>query len=70
MPSTSKAQRRLFAIAEHHPEELYARNKSLAKLPQQTLHDFAATKEKNLPKKVKKVHPAVLAIRNHGRDND
>lgn len=67
MPAKSKAQRRLFAIAEHHPEELYARNQSLAKLPDKTLHEFAATKEKNLPKR-KPVHPALDAIRNHGRD--
>ena len=68
MPSTSRAQRRLFAIAEHAPGELYARNKGLAKLPQSTLHDFAATKEKGLPKKAKKPHPAQDVIRNHGKD--
>ena len=62
MPAQSKAQQRLFAIAEHAPQELYARNKSLAKLPKQTLHDFAATKRSKLPKKV---HPAVDVIRNH-----
>jgi hypothetical protein len=68
MPAKSKAQRRLFAIAEHHPEELYARNKGLAKLPDKTLHEFAATKEKKLPKRVKKPHPAQDVIRNHGKD--
>lgn len=68
MPAKSKAQQKLFAIAEHNPSALYARNKSLAKLPKQTLHDFAATKTKKLPKK--KTHPAVSVIRNHGRDND
>jgi hypothetical protein len=54
VPSRSVAQRRLFAVAEHHPEELYAKNAKLADLPQKTLHDFAATKEKGLPQKVKK----------------
>lgn len=53
MPSESVAQRRLFALAEHHPDQLYSRNKNLASLPHQTLHDFAATSEKGLPKHVK-----------------
>jgi hypothetical protein len=70
MPAKSIAQRRLFSIAEHAPSALYSRNKGLAKLPQQTLHDFAATKEKGLPKKVKKPHASQRVIRNHGKDND
>jgi hypothetical protein len=44
MPAKSEAQRRLFAIAEHHPGKLYARNKALASLPRTTLHEFAAKK--------------------------
>lgn len=44
MPAVDESQRKLFAIAEHHPSELYKSNKSLAKLPRKTLHDFAATK--------------------------
>jgi len=44
MPAVSEPQRRLFALAEHHPSELYKANKGLAKLPHKTLHDFAATK--------------------------
>lgn len=44
MPAVSEPQRELFAIAEHHPEELYKKNQSLAKLPKKTLHEFAATK--------------------------
>jgi len=44
MPATSEPQRRLFAIADHHPDQLYARNKGLADLPHKTLHEFAATK--------------------------
>lgn len=43
MPAVSEAQRRLFAIAEHHPSALHKANKGLAKLPKKTLHDFAAT---------------------------
>lgn len=52
MPSQSAAQRRLFAIAEHHPEELHKENKGLAKLSHKTLHDFASTPEKRLPYKL------------------
>jgi hypothetical protein len=48
MPAKSVAQRRLFALAEHKPDELYAKDKSLTKLSHKTLHDFAATKEKGL----------------------
>ena len=50
MPATSEAQRRLMAIAEHHPSELYAKNRGVLKMSHQQLHDFAATKEKGLPK--------------------
>ena len=38
------------AIAEHHPEKLYAKNKGLKKMSKKQLHDFATTKEKGLPK--------------------
>jgi hypothetical protein len=51
MPAKSKKQRIAMAIAEHHPEELYARNKGLANMTKSQLHDFAATKEKGLPVK-------------------
>ncbi len=44
MPARSPAQQRLFAIAEHDPGALRPENKSLAKLPKKTLHEFAATK--------------------------
>ena len=49
MPAVSQAQRKLFAIAEHHPEELRAKNKSLASLPNKTLHEFSSTPEGGLP---------------------
>jgi hypothetical protein len=48
MPAKSKAQRRAMAIAEHHPGEVYERNKGLLKMTKSQLHDFAATKEKGL----------------------
>jgi hypothetical protein len=49
MPATSKAQRIVMAIAEHHPEELYERNKGVAEMTHKQLHDFASTPEKHLP---------------------
>ena len=54
MPAKSKAQRIAAAIAEHHPEQLYARNKGLAQMTRTQQHHFAATKEKGLPQHVKK----------------
>lgn len=54
MPAKSKKQRRAMAIAEHHPEQLYKRNKSLRGMTQGQLHDFASTKEKKLPTKARK----------------
>jgi hypothetical protein len=53
MPAKSKKQRRLMAIAEHHPEILKGKNKGVAKMSKGQLHDFAKTKEKGLPTKVK-----------------
>lgn len=42
------------AIAEHHPDELYGRNKNLLKMSHKQLHDFAATSERGLPKRKRK----------------
>lgn len=58
MPSSSKAQRRLMAIAEHHPDEVYSKNKGILGMTHQQLHDFASTKEKGLPEHVKVAHNA------------
>lgn len=44
MPAESGAERRLMAIAEHHPEMLYKKNRGVLKMSHQQLHDFAATK--------------------------
>jgi hypothetical protein len=54
MPATSKAMRQATAIAEHHPEKLYKRNRSLLRMTHRQLHDFAATSEKGLPERKKK----------------
>lgn len=51
MPAESKAQRRLFAIAENKPEKLQKKNRGLLKMSKKKLHEFAATKEKGLPQK-------------------
>lgn len=44
MPAISEAQREAMAIALHHPEKLYKRNRGLLKMSKSQLHDFAATR--------------------------
>ena len=51
MPATSVKQRQAAAIAEHHPEELYERNKGLLSMSKDKLSHYAGTSEKGLPKK-------------------
>ena len=59
MPSVSKDQQIAMAIAEHHPDKLYARNRGLLKMSHQQLHEFASTSRKGLVKKVaQKIHKA------------
>jgi hypothetical protein len=53
MPAESKAQQRLMAIAEHNPSAVSAKNRGVLKMSHKQLHDFAATKRKGLPAKVK-----------------
>ena len=43
MPATSKKQRRAMAIAEHHPEKLYKRNKGLSDMTKEQLRDLGTT---------------------------
>lgn len=52
MPAVSKAQQAAAAIALHHPNQLYPRNKGLAQMSLKDLHHFATTKRKGLPRKV------------------
>ena len=56
MPAKTESQRRLFAIAEHHPEELYDRNKSLLKLSHKQLHEFSSSvkPKRKLSEEIKK----------------
>jgi hypothetical protein len=56
MPAVSKASREAFAIAEHHPDELFARNRGMLNMSHEQLHDFAATPEKGLPEHKSKTH--------------
>jgi len=63
MPAVSRNQRIATAIAEKHPEELYERNKGMLKMSKGQLHDYASTKEKSLPKKVKKNSHLQAALR-------
>lgn len=49
------------AIAEHHPDDLYARNSGLAKMTHRQLHDFASTPETHLPAHVSALHKALKA---------
>jgi hypothetical protein len=44
MPAVSDKQRKLMAIAEHHPSEVSAKNRGVLKMSHSQLHDFAATK--------------------------
>lgn len=52
MPAKSEAQQKLMAIALHHPEKLYDRNKDVAKMDKGDLREFAETKRADLPKRV------------------
>lgn len=44
MPAKTEKQREVMAIAEHHPDKLYKKNRGLLKMSKGQLHDFAATK--------------------------
>ena len=55
MPAKSTAQRKLMAIADHHPEAVYKKNRGVLGMSHMQLHDFASTSERHLPTKVAKV---------------
>ena len=54
MPAKSKKQRQAMAIAKHHPSKLYKRNRAMKQMTKSQLHDFAKTKEKGLPTRVRR----------------
>ncbi len=45
MPSVTEKQREAMAIAEHHPEQLYKKNRGMLKMSHQQLHEFASSVE-------------------------
>ena len=49
--ATTKKQRRMAAIAKHHPSKLYKRNLGALKMSAGDLSAMAETKEKGLPTK-------------------
>ena len=49
MPSVSKVQRKVMAIAEHDPGKLNPANRGLLSMSHKQLHEFADTKETDLP---------------------
>lgn len=51
MPAKSRSQQQFFAICEHQPEHAKGECPSL---PKAKLREFAATKTKGLPQRVKK----------------
>ena len=65
MPATSKAQQKLMQIAEHHPEELYTKNKGVAKMTHRQLHDFSVGSEKGKPEHIDKGHHNVKNPKGH-----
>lgn len=44
MPAVSDKQRKLMAIAEHHPDQVSAKNRGVLSMDKEQLHDFASTK--------------------------
>lgn len=59
MPSVSKAQQRLMALAEHSPGKVSAKNKGVLKMSHQQLHDFASSSPT-----VKKASSKLASLRN------
>jgi hypothetical protein len=63
MPARSVAQRRLMAIAEHHPAEVNAKNRGVLSMSKGQLHDFARTSERGLPSVVGKATKHLMKAR-------
>jgi hypothetical protein len=56
MPSETEKERMMMAIAEHHPEKLYKRNRGVLKMGHQKLHEFASGVVGEAVKREKKKH--------------
>lgn len=52
MPAVSEKQRKMMAIAEHHPSKLYKKNRGALKMSKEQLSEYASTKRQNLLGKV------------------
>ena len=50
MPATSRAMQQAAAIALHHPEKLKARNRSMLRMTDEQLREYASTSHQGLPK--------------------
>ncbi len=53
MPAKSKAQQKLMAMALYSPEKIMEKNKGVLGMSKESMKDFASTKLKGLPSKVK-----------------
>lgn len=51
MPAVSRNQRVAAAIAEHHPEKLYKRNRGMLSMSREEMHKFASTVDAKRKKK-------------------
>ena len=60
MPAPSQAMQQAAAIALHHPEKLYRRNRSLKRMSDEQLREYASTKHEGLPEHKKMVPLAEL----------
>lgn len=45
-PAKTEKQRKLMAIAEHHPEKLHEKNKGVLKMTKKQMHDYATKKKR------------------------
>jgi hypothetical protein len=50
MPAPSRAMQQAAAIAKHHPEKLHKENRSLLKMTDEQLEEYASTPHEGLPK--------------------
>ncbi len=65
MPAVSIKQRQAAAIALHHPERVYKRNKAMTRMSKKQLREFASTKEDDLDWETPK-HKADDILRKRG----
>lgn len=50
MPAVTEKQRKMMAIAEHHPSKLFKRNKGVLKMGKAKLSEFASKAKSDLPR--------------------